>query len=128
MYCLPFLLPQTELAMEEFLNAINRFMRFFSRLFGGKKKKEPAAPELSDEQFEKDYEEKKKGLENVLGEMYGQVGHAIIPFSYIYFSTSFRNTFQPGYCSNKPVSIRLTITFPPFSFRTCLSFSPNSLA
>jgi hypothetical protein len=56
-------------------------MNFFNNLFSRKKKEEPIPdPEFSEEQYEKDYEEKEKGLENVLGEMYGMVGHAIIPF------------------------------------------------
>lgn len=57
-------------------------MNFFKKLFGGKKKnEESAAPEFSQEQYDKDYEDKKQGLENVLGEMYEMVGHAIIPFA-----------------------------------------------
>lgn len=56
-------------------------MGFFSKLFGRKKDEKITEPEFSDEQFEKDYEMKKKGLEDVLGEMYDLVGHAIIPFS-----------------------------------------------
>ncbi|TAM94654.1 MAG: hypothetical protein EPN39_16930 [Chitinophagaceae bacterium] len=57
-------------------------MRIFKNLFGGQKKEEQIlAAEFSEEQYDKDYEDKKKGLENVLGEMYGLVGHAIIPFS-----------------------------------------------
>jgi hypothetical protein len=56
-------------------------MSFFKKLFGGQKKEEPIPePKFSQEQFDKDYEEKKQGLETVLGEMYGMVGHAIIPF------------------------------------------------
>lgn len=57
-------------------------MSFFKKLFGGQKKEEPIGEqEFSQEQYDKDYEEKKKGLEDVLGKMYGLVGHAIIPFS-----------------------------------------------
>jgi hypothetical protein len=56
-------------------------MSFFKKIFGGDKKKEPISePEFSQEQYDKDYEEKEKGLEVVLGKMYGMVGHAIIPF------------------------------------------------
>jgi hypothetical protein len=57
-------------------------MSFFKKLFGGKKK-EAEMPEdnFSEEQYEKDYEEKVKGLEDVLGKMHGMVGHAIIPFA-----------------------------------------------
>src|SRR5665647_1653385 len=35
---------------------------------------------FSQEEYDKDYQLKERGLENVLGEMYGMVGHAIIPF------------------------------------------------
>jgi hypothetical protein len=57
-------------------------MNFFKRLFGRQKKKElMQEPEFSQEQYDRDYEEKEKGLESVLGEMYHIVGHAIIPFS-----------------------------------------------
>ncbi|HMG83968.1 MAG TPA: suppressor of fused domain protein [Ferruginibacter sp.] len=56
-------------------------MSFLKKLFGGQKKVEPIPEqEFSQEQFDKDYEEKEKGLETVLGKMYGIVGHAIIPF------------------------------------------------
>jgi len=51
-------------------------MNLFKKLFGKKSKKE-----FSEEQYEKDYEEKEKGLKDVLGQMHGLVGHAIIPFS-----------------------------------------------
>ena len=58
-------------------------MSFFKKLFGGGKKEVEKIPELNftDEQFEIDYQEKEKGLEEVLGKMHGLVGHAIIPFS-----------------------------------------------
>lgn len=56
-------------------------MSFFKKLFGKQKKGEPTPePEFSQEQYDKDYEEKENGLEAVLGKMYGMVGHAIIPF------------------------------------------------
>jgi len=58
-------------------------MSFFKKLFSGQKKKEEVdipSEKFSQEQYDKDYELKEKGLENVLGEMYGMVGHAIIPF------------------------------------------------
>lgn len=56
-------------------------MSFLKRLFGGKKKEEEfPVPSFTDEQYEKDYELKKQGLEHILGEMYGIVGHAVIPF------------------------------------------------
>lgn len=56
-------------------------MSFFKKLFG-RQKKEEIIPEqeFSEEQYEKDYEEKVKGLEAVLGRMHDMVGHAIIPF------------------------------------------------
>lgn len=57
-------------------------MRFFKKLFGREKKVEQLpGPDITQEQYDKDYEEKEKGLENVLGKMYGMVGHAIIPFA-----------------------------------------------
>jgi len=57
-------------------------MSFFKKLFGGKKKEEEIpGQDFSEEQYEKDYEEKTKGLEDVLGKMHGMVGHAIIPFA-----------------------------------------------
>lgn len=56
-------------------------MNFFKKLFGEQEKEEPMSePEFSQEQIDKDYEEKEKGLEAVLGKMHGIVGHAIIPF------------------------------------------------
>lgn len=56
-------------------------MSLFKKLFGGLKKEEQTTePEFSQEQYDKDYEEKKEGLESVLGKMYDMVGHAIIPF------------------------------------------------
>lgn len=57
-------------------------MSFFKRLFGSKKNEEELPPaEFTDEQYENDYTEKLKGLEEVLGKMYEMVGHAVIPFS-----------------------------------------------
>src|SRR4051812_17119351 len=57
-------------------------MNFFKRLFGKKNDAEKLPlNKFSEEENNKDYELKSKGLENVLGEMYGLVGHAIIPFS-----------------------------------------------
>ncbi|MBC7848400.1 MAG: suppressor of fused domain protein [Chitinophagaceae bacterium] len=56
-------------------------MSFFKKLFGKQIKEEPIPQkEFSEEQHDRDYEEKKKGLEDVLGKMHGLVGHAIIPF------------------------------------------------
>jgi len=54
-------------------------MGFLKRLFG--KKETPVEPVFTEQEHEKDYELKTEGLENVLGKMYGLVGHAIIPFS-----------------------------------------------
>lgn len=55
-------------------------MNFLKKLFGRKKKQEPLQVEFTDEQYEEDYENKKAGLEYVLGPMHDLVGHAIIPF------------------------------------------------
>ena len=38
-------------------------------------------PDFTQDQYDKDYEEKEIGLENVLGKMHGMVGHAIVPFA-----------------------------------------------
>lgn len=57
-------------------------MSFLKKLFGGKSKNvEPTTREFTEEEYNKDYELKEQGLENVLGKMHGIVGHAIIPFS-----------------------------------------------
>jgi hypothetical protein len=57
-------------------------MSFFKKLFGGRKKEEDQQElEFTQEQYDTDYELKKQGLENVLDEMHGTVGHAIIPFA-----------------------------------------------
>ncbi len=60
-------------------------MSIFKKLFGGQKKEEKVSNEqpvekFSQEKYDKDYELKEQGLENVLGKMYSMVGHAIIPF------------------------------------------------
>ncbi|MCZ8198674.1 MAG: hypothetical protein O9267_13805 [Flavobacterium sp.] len=56
-------------------------MSFLKKLFGGKSKEvEIPAREFTEDEYNKDYELKEKGLENVLGKMHGIVGHAIIPF------------------------------------------------
>lgn len=56
-------------------------MNFFKKLFGGKAGNVPKPEtEFSEAQWEKDYEEKKEGLELLLGPMHDLVGHAIIPF------------------------------------------------
>lgn len=54
-------------------------MSFFKRFFG--KADKPAPREFTEQEHELDYEQKSKGLENVLGSMHDLVGHAIIPFS-----------------------------------------------
>lgn len=51
-------------------------MGFFNKLFGKKQKSE----EISEQQFDEFFNLKEKAMENILGEMYGVVGHAIIPF------------------------------------------------
>lgn len=57
-------------------------MNFFKKLFGTQKKEAPVPEqEFSEEQYDKDYEEKQQGLEAVLGSMHELVGHAIIPFA-----------------------------------------------
>jgi hypothetical protein len=57
-------------------------MNFLKKIFGGQKKEAPMPEqEFSEEAYDKDYEEKVKGFETVLGKMHGMVGHAIIPFS-----------------------------------------------
>ncbi|ACT95682.1 hypothetical protein [Dyadobacter fermentans] len=54
-------------------------LNFVKNLF---KKQDNLPPrEFSEEEFEADYEAKRKGLENVLGKMHDIVGHAIIPFA-----------------------------------------------
>jgi hypothetical protein len=56
-------------------------MNFLKRLFGKQSKEEIIQVEkFTREQYAKDYELKEQGLENVLGEIYKAVGHAIIPF------------------------------------------------
>lgn len=56
-------------------------MSFFKKIFGKKKKEETIVErQFSAEQYDKDYEEKEKGLEAVLGKIHTMVGHAIIPF------------------------------------------------
>ncbi|MBE8720838.1 suppressor of fused domain protein [Sphingobacterium pedocola] len=54
-------------------------MSFFKRLFG--KHDKPTPREFTEQEHELDYEQKSKGLENVLGKMHDLVGHAIIPFA-----------------------------------------------
>lgn len=54
-------------------------MSFFKRLFG--KAEKPMPREFTEQEYELDYKQKSKGLEDLLGKMHGLVGHAIIPFS-----------------------------------------------
>lgn len=54
-------------------------MSFFKRLFG--KAEKPMPREFTEQEHELDYEQKSKGLEDVLGKMHDLVGHAIIPFA-----------------------------------------------
>ena len=54
-------------------------MSFFKKLFG--KSDKPTPREFTEQEHELDYEQKSKGLENVLGKMHDLVGHAIIPFA-----------------------------------------------
>ncbi|MBS1635186.1 MAG: suppressor of fused domain protein [Bacteroidetes bacterium] len=54
-------------------------MSFFKRLFG--KAGKPMPREFTEQEHELDYEQKSKGLEDVLGKMHDLVGHAIIPFA-----------------------------------------------
>jgi hypothetical protein len=53
-------------------------MGFWNKLFG--KKKENAPKQFTPEEWDKHYEQKSAGLENVLGKSLDLVGHAIIPF------------------------------------------------
>lgn len=56
-------------------------MGFLKKLFSSKKPVAPIAEsEFSQEEYDKHYEEKVKGIESVVGKMHGLVGHAIIPF------------------------------------------------
>ena len=54
-------------------------MGFLNRIFG--KKETSIETEFTDEEYEKDYDLKSEGLENVLGKMHDLVGHALIPFA-----------------------------------------------
>ena len=53
-------------------------LTFIKNLFS---KKEKTSREFTEEEFERDYELKSKGLEYILGPMANIVGHAIIPFA-----------------------------------------------
>lgn len=56
-------------------------LKFIKQLFSKKpENKEPLIEQFSNEEYDKQYELKKNGLEAILGEMYRLVGHAIIPF------------------------------------------------
>lgn len=54
-------------------------MGILDKLFG--RKKDLPKEDFNQEEYDQDYELKKSGLEEVLGEMYNMVGHAIIPFA-----------------------------------------------
>ncbi len=54
-------------------------MGLFGNLFGNSKKQDE--PGFSNEECNQDYDLKVAGLEYILGNMYGMVNHAIIPFS-----------------------------------------------
>lgn len=54
-------------------------INLFKKLLGKKDKQTPQ--EYTNEEYELDYEQKTKGLEEVLGKMHDLVGHAIIPFA-----------------------------------------------
>ncbi|WP_336517998.1 suppressor of fused domain protein [Pollutibacter soli] len=54
-------------------------MNFFKKLFGKWVKEAPK--EFSEQEYLEDYEQKKNGLEDILGKMHDLVGHAIVPFS-----------------------------------------------
>ena len=56
-----------------------QILNFIKKLFS--KSDEPVQKEYSEEEFNLDYDQKSKGLENILGKMHNLVGHAIIPFS-----------------------------------------------
>jgi hypothetical protein len=55
-------------------------MEFFKKLFG-RRRELTSQNNISQEQYDKDFELKEKGLEYILGKMHSIVGHAIIPFS-----------------------------------------------
>lgn len=54
-------------------------MEIFKKLFG-KKQKAEMSKKQKQEQLDPLFQAKKEAMENILGEMYGLVGHAIIPF------------------------------------------------
>lgn len=54
-------------------------MGFLNKLFG--KKEIPTKKDFTEEEHQKDYELKSKGLESILGKMHNLVGHAIVPFA-----------------------------------------------
>lgn len=56
-------------------------MNFFKKLFANRKENEIIPEnEFTQEQFDRDYELKQQGLEQILGTMHNMVGHAVIPF------------------------------------------------
>jgi hypothetical protein len=57
-------------------------MSFLKKWFGKKEKDiPPPEKEFNEEEFLRDYDQKAKGLEDVLGKMHEMVGHAIISFA-----------------------------------------------
>jgi len=54
-------------------------INFFRKLFGKSSKNSPK--EFTEQEHELDYEQKTKGLENILGKMHDLVGHAIVSFA-----------------------------------------------
>jgi hypothetical protein len=54
-------------------------INFIKKLFG--KSEKPVVKEYSEDDHMLDYEQKLKGLEDVLGKMHDLVGHAVIPFA-----------------------------------------------
>lgn len=54
-------------------------MNFFKKIFGKSDKNLPK--EFTEQEYELDYEQKSRGLENILGKMHDLVGHAIISFA-----------------------------------------------
>lgn len=54
-------------------------MNFFKKLFGKSGKNLPK--EFTEQEYELDYDQKSRGLENILGKMHDLVGHAVISFA-----------------------------------------------
>ncbi len=63
------------------MHPIYNMMSFFKKLFEKKKEKEIISDDdFTQDQYDRDYELKQQGLENVLGKMHNTVGHAVVPF------------------------------------------------